>query len=203
MISLYIGSRNLTSNPLQRGAKKIILTSRRGRKFLDTDALEVTRLKVAYMERCSDLSLQLEACDATSVLGMRRIIDSIEEPLGGYFLMTLVLSDGLFANQTEDSIRRVVDTKWDSLMTLETVAPIKTLDFCISFSSISALIGNYGQSNYAMANTVVDGYLAHHENAFSVTVPSISELGYFARYEGESAVKSTMLSPDSTLFTAV
>ena len=179
------------------------MTSRRGREFLDTEALEVTRLKVAYMERCKDLSLQLEACDATSVLGMRRLIDGIKEPLGGYFLMTLVLSDGLFASQTEDTIRRVVNAKWDSLMTLETVAPIKTLDFCISFSSISALIGNYGQSNYAMANTIVDGYLARHKNAFSVTVPSISGLGYFARYKGESAVKSTMLSPDSKPSTTI
>jgi hypothetical protein len=107
----------------------------------------------------------------------------IKEPLGGCFLMTLVLSDGLFASQTEDSIRRVVNAKWDSLMTLDTIVPIQTLDFCVSFSSVSALIGNLGQSNYAMANTIVDGYLARHKNAFSVCVPSISDLGYFARYQ--------------------
>ena len=205
MVSLHPEPHNLNSDPSQRGAKKIVLTSRRGRKFLDTDALEVTRLKVAYMERCIDLSLQLESCDATSVLGMRRLIDGLKEPLGGCFLMTLVLSDGLFTNNTEDSIRRVVNAKWDSLTTLDTVAPIQTLDFCVSFSSVSALFGNYGQSNYAMANTVVDGYLARHKNAFSVSVPSISDLGYFARYQGarESTVKSTMLSPDGGLFAIV
>ena len=119
--------------------------------------------------------------------------------------MTLVLSDGLFANQTEDSIRRVVNAKWDSLTTLDTVAPIQTLDFCVSFSSVSVLLGNNGQSNYAMANTIVDGYLARHKNAFSVSVPSISDLGYFARYQGarESTVKSTMVSPDGGYFTVV
>ena len=112
--------------------------------------------------------------------------------------MTLVLSDGLFANQTEDGIHRVVNAKWNSLRTLNTIIPIQTLDFCISFSSVSALVGNLGQSNYAMANTIVDGYLARLPNAFSVSVPSISDLGYFARYQGarESNVKSTMLSPD-------
>lgn len=119
--------------------------------------------------------------------------------------MTLVLSDGLFTNQTEDSIRRVVNAKWDSLTTLDTIIPIQTLDFCVSFSSVSALIGNRGQSNYAMANTVVDGYLARHKNAFSVSVPSISDLGYFARYQGAhgSTVKSTMLSPDGKFLPAV
>jgi hypothetical protein len=119
--------------------------------------------------------------------------------------MTLVLSDGLFATQTEDSIHRVVNAKWGSLTTLETIVPIQTLDFCISFSSVSALIGNYGQSNYAMANTIVDGYLARHKNAFSMSVPSISDLGYFARYQGtrESTIKSTLISPDSKSFAAV
>jgi len=157
------------------------------------------------MERCNDLSIQLEACDATSVLGMRRLIDSVKEPLGGCFLMTLVLSDGLFTSQTEESIRRVVKAKWDSLTTLDTVAPIQTLDFCVSFSSVSALVGYYGQSNYAMANTIVDGYLARHKNAFSVSVPSISDLGYFARYPGArgSAIESAVISPDGKSYAAV
>jgi len=119
--------------------------------------------------------------------------------------MTLVLSDGLFTSQTEESIRRVVNAKWDSLMTLDTVAPIQTLDFCVSFSSVSALIGYYGQSNYAMANTIVDGYLARHKNAFSVSVPSISDLGYFSRYSGArgSAIESTLISPDGKSYAAV
>ena len=205
VISLYFRLQNLTSNPSQRGTKKIILTSRRGRKFLEQDALEVTRLKVAYMERCNDLSLQLEACDATSVLGMRRLIDGVKEPFGGCFLMPLVLSDGLFTNQTESSIRRVVDAKWESLMTLDMIVPIQTLDFCVSFSSVSALIGNPGQSNYALANTAVDGYLARYKNAFSMSIPSISDLGYFARHRGAhgSAIESIALSPDGKLFVAV
>jgi hypothetical protein len=157
------------------------------------------------MERCNDLSLQLEACDATSALGMRRLIDSIKEPLGGCFLMTLVLSDDLFVNQTEDSIRRVVDAKWISLTTLHEIVPIQTLDFCVSFSSISALFGNHGQSNYAMANTIVDGYLARHKNAFSVFVPLVSDLGYFSRHqEGHNSLtKSATLSPDGKSFAAI
>jgi len=202
---LALRTTKLISNPPQRGARKIVLTSRRGRKFLDTDALEITKLKVAYMERCNDLSLQLAACDATSVLGMRRLIDGVKEPLGGCFLMTLVLSDGLFTSQTEDSIRRVVNSKWDSLTTLDTVSPIRTLDFCVSFSSVSALVGYYGQSNYAMANTLVDGYLARHKNAFSVSVPSISDLGYFARFPGArgSAIESAVISPDGKPYTPI
>jgi hypothetical protein len=179
-----------------------MLTSRRGRKFLETDALEVTRLKVGYLQRCSDLTFQIEACDATSPVEMRLLVDSIKKPLGGCFLMTLVLSDSSYARQTEDSIRRVVDTKWNSLKTLEAITPIHTLDFCVSFSSVCALFGNHGQSNYAMANTVVDGHLGRHKNAFSVSVPSISGLGYVARnkVEQQNYLKSMIISPDGKPF---
>lgn len=174
------------------------MTSRRGRKFLDTDALEVTRLKVEYLQRCDDFSIQVEACDGTSVVETQQLIDGIKEPLGGCFLMPLVLSDGLFANQTEDSIHRVVSPKWDSLNVLDAIVPIQTLDFCVSFSSIGALFGLGGQSNYIMANTIVDGHLARHQNAFSVCVPSISDLGSFARYPDahRGILELAKVSPD-------
>jgi hypothetical protein len=112
--------------------------------------------------------------------------------------MTLVLSDSSFANQTENSIRRVVNTKWNSLKTLDAITPIQTLDFCVSFSSVCALFGNHGQSNYAMANTIVDGHLARYKNAFSIAVPSISGLGYVARIKGlqDRYLESVMISPD-------
>ena len=154
------------------------------------------------MQRCEDLTLKIEASDATSEPDMRRLIDDIEKPLGGCFLMTLVLSDGLFSSQTEERIRRVVNSKWGSLKTFDSVVPIQTLDFFVSFSSVNALMGRHGQSNYAMANTIVDGYLARHRNAFSVCVPFISDLGSFSRYQGtvENIAESTIRSPDGKLF---
>ena len=154
------------------------------------------------MERCDDLTLKIEASDATSALDMRQLVETIEEPIGGCFLMTLVLSDGFFASQTEDRIRRVVNSKWDSLKTFDSVVPIQTLDFFVSFSSVNALMGRHGQSNYAMANTLVDGHLARHRNAFSVCVPFISDLGSFSRYQGtvENIAKSTIRTPDGKLF---
>jgi hypothetical protein len=68
---LDVKLRNVTSVLPQRGARRIVLTSRRGRKFLGTDALEVAGLKVAYMQRCEDLTLKIEASDAASAPDMR------------------------------------------------------------------------------------------------------------------------------------
>ena len=64
--------------------------------------------------------------------------------------MTLVLQDALFMNQTEESFNKVCATKMKALETFTAVLPIERLDFFVSFSSIVALLGNPGQSNYAM-----------------------------------------------------
>jgi len=50
-------------------------------------------------------------------------------PLGGAILMSLVPSDGLFANQTEAGFKKVMDAKWGALLTFNNVRPIKNLDF--------------------------------------------------------------------------
>lgn len=64
--------------------------------------------------------------------------------------MTLVLADGLFMRQTAESFDRVCLTKLNALETFRAEVPIEKLDFFISFSSIVAILGNSGQSNYAV-----------------------------------------------------
>jgi len=75
-----------------------------------------------------------------------------------------------------------------------TFGPIKDLDFFVSFSSAASMFGNAGQSNYAAANSVVDGFLRGQPNAFSVVLPGISDLGCFARIRENSPVHATFLS---------
>ncbi|KAF9653249.1 hypothetical protein BDM02DRAFT_3182788 [Thelephora ganbajun] len=178
----------------QHGARYVVLTSRRGRRFLDTDAMTLTKLEVAYLENRHDFVLKIEACDATSSLATSRLVRGLEKPLGGAILMSLVLSDGLFASQTEAGFKKVMDAKWGALSTFNDVWPIKYLDFFISFSSVASMLGNPGQSNYAAANSIVDGFLHRHPNAFSVVLPGISDLGYFARIRESSPARATFSS---------
>ena len=178
----------------QHGARYVVLTSRRGRRFLDIDAMPLTKLEVAYLEKRHDFVLRIEASDATSSPATLRLVQSLEKPLGGVILMSLVLSDGLFASQTEAGFKKVMDAKWGALSTFNDVRPIKDLDFFVSFSSAASMLGNAGQSNYAAANSVVDGFLRGQPNAFSVVLPGISDLGYFARIRENSPAHATFLS---------
>ena len=156
--------------------------------------MALTKLEVAYLEKRHDFVLRIEACDATSSLATSQLVQKLEKPLGGAILMSLVLSDGLFASQTEAGFKKVMDAKWGALLTFNGVQPIKDLDFFISFSSAASMLGNAGQSNYAAANSVVDGFLRKHSNAFSVVLPGISDLGYFARIRESSMAHTVLLS---------
>lgn len=101
------------------------------------------------MDSRDDLSLRVEACDAVSLEATATLVRSLKRPLGGCFLMTLVLADQLFMHQTEESFRKVCDAKVKALETFEKVFPIENLDFFVFFSSTVAVLGNVGQANYA------------------------------------------------------
>lgn len=64
-------------------------------------------------------------------------------------LMTLVLADALFMNQTESSFQVVAESKMKAFEVFSNSVNIASLEFFVGFSSISGLFGNVGQSNYA------------------------------------------------------
>jgi KR domain len=102
------------------------------------------------MESRKDLVLRVAACDATSLEATSELLRTLEKPLGGCFSMTLVLSDALFLNQTEESFRCACDAKFKALQVFEAATSIDKLDFFVQFSSFASLSGNYGQTNYSM-----------------------------------------------------
>src|SRR5690606_27308578 len=66
------------------------------------------------------------------------------------------------------------------------------LDFFLSFSSISALIGNAGQANYVAANTFLDQFArfrkANGLNATTINLGVLGEVGVAARDANVTAV---------------
>ncbi|KAJ6487079.1 hypothetical protein C8R47DRAFT_951995, partial [Mycena vitilis] len=162
----------------QRGARHVILTSRRGIGSLDP-ARDVDALsKIAYLRSRHELELQLAKCDSTDSSAMLLLVNSLSVPIGGCFQLTLVLSDHLFLNQTQDTFADPHRAKLGVFETFAAVVKIEALDFYVAFSSFSGLIGHVGQSNYASASTVLEGALAHYSNAFSLVVPGIRDAGY-------------------------
>lgn len=101
-----------------------------------------------YLERLPDLSLSLEAVDASDHKATAELVNSLKKPIGGCFLMSLVLSDKSFANQTEDDFEKVFEAKTAAFQNLAHSVDISSFDFFVAFSSVAALLGSAGQSNY-------------------------------------------------------
>ncbi|KAJ6518275.1 hypothetical protein C8R47DRAFT_1312711 [Mycena vitilis] len=165
----------------QHGARHLVLTSRRGVDSLDPvkDAMALT--KVAFLQSQPDLDIRLCKCDATDAAQMDTLLSGLPVPVAGCFLMTLVLSDAPFFKQTADTFHDVYASKLKVFEVFSTLVGIKTLDFFVTLSSISGLVGIPGQTSYASACTALDGVLADYDNAFSLVTPGIFDAGFLDR----------------------
>jgi hypothetical protein len=75
-------------------------------------------------------------------------LGSIELPIAGCFLMPLILRDSLFFNQTQETMDIVKRSKVEAFNIVTSHCDIQAMDFFVAFSSVTALWGIPGQSNY-------------------------------------------------------
>jgi 3-oxoacyl-(acyl-carrier-protein) synthase/thioesterase domain-containing protein/acyl carrier protein/ubiquinone/menaquinone biosynthesis C-methylase UbiE len=76
--------------------------------------------------------------------------------LAGIWHAAGVLNDGLLRGQTAGTIKRVYAPKMHGAWGLQQAAVSSPLDTMVLFSSIAALLGGGGQSNYGAANACLD-----------------------------------------------
>lgn len=148
------------------------------------------------MENLPDLVLRAEAVDALSVDDTARVVKSLERPLGGCMMLSGVLVDRTFTSQSQETFEAPFVPKSHAFQVLEQVISIESLDFIIGFTSISGLLGNAGQTNYARqaiihthppavtdillsANTALTGLLHKYKNAMALVTPGILDTRQF------------------------
>jgi hypothetical protein len=111
-------------------------------------------------------------------------INACGNRIGGVIQLAMVLDDGIFENMSFDQWRRAIEPKTKGSRNL--LANIWPGDspFFILLSSITGVIGNTAQANYAAGNTFEDA-LAHHArhhlgiNATSVDVGLVIDSAHF------------------------
>ncbi|KAF7371222.1 Polyketide synthase [Mycena sanguinolenta] len=170
----------------QHGARHVVLTSRRGIASLDPEKDIEALSKIAYLHGCHQLELQLVKSDATNESDLSLLTTGLQFPIAGCFQLTLVLSDLLFVNQTQETFAAPHEAKLKVFETFAATVDVESLDFYVAFSSFSGLLGLAGQSNYASACTLLEGVLARYPRAFSLVVPTITDAGYLERTRSES-----------------
>ncbi|KAM4844089.1 fatty acid synthase [Thomomys bottae] len=138
---------------VQRGAQKLVLTSRSGIRtgYQAKQVGEWTRQGIRVLVSTSD---------ASSLQGARALVTEAAQlgPVGGVFNLAMVLRDAMLENQTPEFFRDVNRPKYSGTLHLDRVTreACPELDYFVAFSSVSCGRGNAGQTNYGFANSTME-----------------------------------------------
>ncbi|TGO73554.1 hypothetical protein BELL_0351g00040 [Botrytis elliptica] len=174
--------RSLTIWMMRRGARHFAFVSRSG-----LDKLEAAQLVKSL--RKEGASVNVYRADAANEKDLSSVIaqESSERPIRGVVHAAMVLNDSLFEKMSYDQFKGTIDPKVKVAENLHRGLIGHCLDFFLMLSSISATLGNPGQSNYSAGNCYLDS-LAWGRNvqglpAVSVVLPAILDVGYVSEHQ--------------------
>ncbi|MFP7654374.1 SDR family NAD(P)-dependent oxidoreductase [Chryseobacterium proteolyticum] len=108
------------------------------------------------------------SCDITDYQDTERLLTTIKETyqgLNGIIHSAGTLRDSFILNKTQEHLQQVLHPKITGARVLDEVTKDEPLDFMMFFSSVAAVTGNAGQSDYASANTYLDHYVEYRNEA--------------------------------------
>ncbi|ELR72054.1 Malonyl CoA-acyl carrier protein transacylase [Fulvivirga imtechensis AK7] len=85
-------------------------------------------------------------------------------PVNGIIHSAGVLRDSYIRNKTREEMEAVFAPKLLGTVNLDTATQKEELDFFVLFSSMAAVGGNMGQSDYSFANSFMDAFAARREH---------------------------------------
>ncbi|KAF2138629.1 uncharacterized protein K452DRAFT_234185 [Aplosporella prunicola CBS 121167] len=163
---------------VRHGARYLVLTSRNPK--LDPRWLE-------HME-AAGVMIKLFANDITNQAAVRAVVEKVRfsmPPIGGVANGAMVLRDTMFMEMPVESMNQVLMPKVNGSIYLDEIFRNDDLDFFIFFSSIAAVSGNRGQSNYSAANMFMTSLAAQrHKRGLAASVIHIGAIvgvGYVTR----------------------
>ncbi|MCE0722468.1 SDR family NAD(P)-dependent oxidoreductase [Legionella resiliens] len=137
---------------------KIVLTGR-------SPMSEHVQKRIAELEKHSASVVYIPA-DVSSYEEVLALIQSTKKHFGainGIIHAAGLTHDGLIVNKTVPEIAKVLAPKIYGACNLHTATRNEALDFFVLFSSVAAVFGNMGQSEYAYANCFLDEFAHERE----------------------------------------
>ncbi|KAG9267961.1 fatty acid synthase [Astyanax mexicanus] len=137
----------------ERGARKLVLTSRSGVR----NGYQAKRVREW---QAMGIQVLVSTSDVSTLAGAEQLIAESSRlgPVGGIFHLAMVLQDGMLENLTPQQFIDVNKPKYDGTLYLDRVTRQKCpeLQHFVVFSSVSCGRGNAGQSNYGFANSTME-----------------------------------------------
>jgi NADPH:quinone reductase-like Zn-dependent oxidoreductase/SAM-dependent methyltransferase/NADP-dependent 3-hydroxy acid dehydrogenase YdfG len=162
---------------VSHGAKNLVFLSRSaGEK--DEDRLLIRELSEMG---CQALTFAGDVADLATV---QRVVTSTAVPIAGVIQLAMVLADAGVMDMNLEKWNAAVRPKVDGTWNLHEALPTN-LDFFVMASSLSGTFGNYGQSNYAAANTFLDAFAQFRQSkglaASVIDLGVVDEIGFVSR----------------------
>ncbi|MEM7125457.1 MAG: SDR family NAD(P)-dependent oxidoreductase [Chloroflexota bacterium] len=150
---------------LGRGKQITVILS--GREPRDRSGLdEVREQQLAGLNQAGGTAVYLQA-DISQLSDVQRVVEHIKEAYGqlnGIIHCAGLLRDSLLINKTAEDLEAVLAPKVSGTLNIDAATQDEPLDFMVLFSSITGVLGNVGQADYAAANAFLDAF-AHHRQS--------------------------------------
>ncbi|KAL0930068.1 polyketide synthase [Colletotrichum truncatum] len=170
----------------RHGAKHIIVVSRSG--TADVASQKAVKNCLAY--GCEVVEAKGDVAD---IVFLREVFNEASPRVAGIIQGAMVLRDKPYETMSLDDYHTAIHAKFTGTWNLHRVSEEQPqpLDFFTLLSSISGIVGNKGQANYAAGNTFLDAFADYRRSlglkANSVDLGLIQDVGYVAEQEGFEA----------------
>lgn len=135
----------------QRGAGRLVLVGRRSLTPEMAATLDEFRAGGTTV-----VAKSVDVSDAVALGGLLELIRKDGPPLRGVVHSAGVLDDGVLSQQDADRFARVFGPKVCGGWLLDRLTRCDPLDWFVMFSSVAAILGSAGQTNYSAANAFLD-----------------------------------------------
>ncbi|KAJ5628298.1 hypothetical protein N7490_010526 [Penicillium lividum] len=173
---------------VQRGARPLTLLSRSaGSGEHDADFVR----EIESM----GCTVQLVKGDITNAEDVTRAINGVLATLKGIVQMSMVLRDQMFDGMNIEDWNAVTQPKVQGTWNLHnaTMASNIYLDFFLLFSSLSGIVGQVGQANYASANTFLDAFVHYRAGlnlpCTAIDLGAMKGIGYLSNSSNAHLLK--------------
>ncbi|CAA9966684.1 Beta-ketoacyl synthase [Pyrenophora teres f. maculata] len=131
-------------------------------------------------------NVQLVRGDVTDPVDVTRAVGGTVAPLRGVVQMSMVLRDQMFDGMEIDDWNAVTRPKVQGTWNLHNAVTAVgcELDFFLLFSSLSGIVGQVGQANYASANTFLDAFVQYRTSqnlaCTAIDLGAMEGIGYLS-----------------------